>query len=75
MTETSVPFRVRIPIRVSDLDPQLHVTGSAYQQFADHARFACVTEAGVSVPDFLAAGVWAAHASDPALFWLPSRPA
>ncbi len=57
MTETSVPFRVRIPIRVSDLDPQLHVTGSAYQQFADHARFACVTEAGVSVPDFLAAGV------------------
>lgn len=56
MTESAVPFRVRIPVRISDLDPQLHVTGSAYQQYADHARFACVAAAGVSVPDLLAAG-------------------
>ncbi|MFD5179257.1 acyl-CoA thioesterase [Nocardia sp. NPDC058379] len=57
MTESAVPFRVRIPVRVSDLDAQLHVTGSAYQQYADHARFACVAAAGVSVPDLLAAGL------------------
>ncbi|MFE1594861.1 acyl-CoA thioesterase [Nocardia sp. NPDC058705] len=56
MTETGVPFRVRIPVRVSDLDAQLHVTGAAYQQYADHARFACVGAAGVSVPELLAAG-------------------
>ncbi|MFD3508451.1 acyl-CoA thioesterase [Nocardia sp. NPDC058666] len=56
MTETSVPFRVRIAIRVSDLDAQLHVTGAAYQQFADHARFACVGAAGVSVQELVGAG-------------------
>ncbi|MFD6272712.1 acyl-CoA thioesterase [Nocardia asteroides] len=57
MTETAVPFRIRIPVRVSDLDSQLHVTGAAYQQYADHARFACVAAAGVSVPELLAAGL------------------
>ncbi|NKX89692.1 acyl-CoA thioesterase [Nocardia coubleae] len=57
MTENALPFRVRIPVRVSDLDLQQHVTGAAYQQFADHARFACVGAAGVSVPDMLADGI------------------
>jgi acyl-CoA thioester hydrolase len=41
---------------VSDLDLQQHVTGAAYQQFADHARFACVQAAGISVEDLLGAG-------------------
>ncbi|MER7449049.1 acyl-CoA thioesterase [Nocardia beijingensis] len=50
-------FSTRIEVRVSDLDPQLHVTGAAYHQFADHARFACVQAAGVSVEELIAAGL------------------
>lgn len=50
------PFHVRIDVRVTDLDPQLHVTGPAYMQFADHARFACVQAAGVSVDELLKDG-------------------
>lgn len=42
---------------MSDLDPQLHVTGAAYQQFADHARFECVRAAGISVEDLLGDGL------------------
>ncbi|WP_328403258.1 acyl-CoA thioesterase [Nocardia sp. NBC_00403] len=57
MTITHEPFRVRIDVRVSDLDLQQHVTGSAYQQFADHARFACVQAAGISVEDLLSSGL------------------
>ncbi len=52
----SVSFSTRIEVRVSDLDPQLHVTGAAYHQYADHARFACVQAAGVSVEELIAAG-------------------
>lgn len=48
------PFQVRVAVRLSDLDPQLHVNGAAYVQFADHARFACVAAAGVSVEALLA---------------------
>ena len=48
------PFQVRVTVRLSDLDPQLHVNGAAYVQFADHARFACVEAAGVSVETLLA---------------------
>lgn len=50
------PFRIRVEVRVSDLDLQLHVTGAAYQQFADHSRFECVRAAGVSVERMLADG-------------------
>ncbi|UGT66529.1 acyl-CoA thioesterase [Nocardia gipuzkoensis] len=50
-------FSTRIEVRVSDLDPQLHVTGAAYHQFADHARFACVQAAGVSVDELIASGL------------------
>ncbi|WP_406279598.1 thioesterase family protein [Nocardia sp. NBC_00881] len=49
-------FSTRIEVRVSDLDPQLHVTGAAYHQFADHSRFACVQAAGVSVDELIASG-------------------
>lgn len=51
-----VPFSTRIEVRVSDLDPQLHVTGAAYHQYADHSRFACVQAAGVSVDELIADG-------------------
>ncbi|MFG1794886.1 thioesterase family protein [Nocardia altamirensis] len=49
-------FSIRMEVRVSDLDAQLHVTGAAYHQFADHSRFACVQAAGVSVEELIAAG-------------------
>ncbi|MFJ4655648.1 acyl-CoA thioesterase [Nocardia sp. NPDC088792] len=55
MTERE-PFRIRVDVRVSDLDQQLHVTGAAYQQYADHSRFECVRAAGVSVDDLLRDG-------------------
>ncbi len=51
-----VSFSIRMEVRVSDLDAQLHVTGAAYHQFADHSRFACVQAAGVSVEELIAAG-------------------
>ncbi|MGV9680856.1 acyl-CoA thioesterase [Nocardia sp. NPDC003482] len=56
MALTQEPFSLRIDVRISDVDPQLHVTGSAYQQYADHARFECVQAAGISVDDLLADG-------------------
>lgn len=56
MVNSHEPFSIRLEVRLSDLDPQLHVTGAAYQQYADHARFECVQAAGISVPDLLAAG-------------------
>ncbi|WP_330179782.1 acyl-CoA thioesterase [Nocardia sp. NBC_01503] len=56
MTNADEAFRIRIEVRVSDLDHQLHVNGSAYQQFADHARFECVRAAGVSVEQLLGDG-------------------
>ncbi len=52
-----VSFSTRIEVRVTDLDPQLHVTGAAYHQFADHARFACVQAAGISPDELIAAGL------------------
>lgn len=41
------PFRFRLAVRHSDLDTNGHVRGSAYVDFADHARWVCVQEAGV----------------------------
>ncbi|WP_324192831.1 acyl-CoA thioesterase [Nocardia transvalensis] len=56
MATSHEPFSIRIDVRVSDLDPQLHVTGPAYQQYADHARFECVQAAGISVEELLRDG-------------------
>lgn len=53
MTTSPEPFRIRIDVRISDIDPQLHVTSAAYLQYADHARFECVQAAGVSVDQLL----------------------
>ncbi|GAA4970193.1 acyl-CoA thioester hydrolase [Nonomuraea thailandensis] len=54
MTE---PFRVRLEVRSYEIDPQLHLNGGFYVQYADHARFACVQAAGVSVEDLLSSGI------------------
>jgi acyl-CoA thioester hydrolase len=51
------PFRVRLDVRVYELDPQRHVGGSVYLQYADQARFACMQAAGVAVDELLAGGV------------------
>ncbi|WP_280267537.1 acyl-CoA thioesterase [Nocardia wallacei] len=57
MANSYEPFSIRIDVRICDVDPQLHVTGAAYQQYADHARFECVQAAGISVDELLRAGL------------------
>ncbi|MBF6059772.1 acyl-CoA thioesterase [Nocardia terpenica] len=57
MATSLQPFSIRLDARVSDVDPQLHVTGSAYQQYADHARFECVQAAGIAVDELLRDGL------------------
>ncbi|MFF4623871.1 acyl-CoA thioesterase [Nonomuraea jabiensis] len=54
MTE---PFSVRLEIRSYEIDPQLHLNGGFYIQYADHARFACARAAGVSIEDLLGSGL------------------
>ncbi|MFI1918372.1 acyl-CoA thioesterase [Nocardia sp. NPDC020380] len=54
---TVTPFVVRLDVRSYEIDPQLHVSGTILQQYADHSRFACVIAAGVSVPDLLGGGM------------------
>ncbi|WP_424186477.1 acyl-CoA thioesterase [Actinokineospora sp. G85] len=54
---TSEPFVVRLEVRSYDLDPQQHVNGAVYQQYADHSRFACVQAAGLVVEDLIADGL------------------
>ncbi|MEV4106998.1 acyl-CoA thioesterase [Nonomuraea sp. NPDC049695] len=54
MTE---PFSVRLEVRSYEIDPHLHLNGGFYVQYADHARFACVRAAGVSVEDLLGSGL------------------
>ncbi|TDC49068.1 acyl-CoA thioesterase [Actinomadura sp. KC345] len=53
---SSEPFSVRFQVRVYEVDPQLHLNGAVYVQYADHARFACVQAAGVSVEEMLSDG-------------------
>jgi acyl-CoA thioester hydrolase len=50
------PFSTRMTVRVYELDPQLHVNGAVYVQYADHARFECLRAAGVSVDDLVGGG-------------------
>ncbi|MCO6007494.1 thioesterase family protein [Actinoallomurus purpureus] len=54
---TTEPFSVRLEIRSYEIDPQLHLGGGFYIQYADHSRFACVQAAGISVEDLLADGM------------------
>src|SRR3954466_1797589 len=51
------PFRRRLAVRIYELDPQRHVGGWVYLQYADQARFACMEAAGVTVDELLAAGL------------------
>ncbi|MET9250134.1 acyl-CoA thioesterase [Nonomuraea sp. NPDC051941] len=59
MTHSPVtePFSVRLEVRIYEIDPQLHLNGGFYIQYADHARFACVRAAGVSVEELLDSGL------------------
>lgn len=50
---TQQPFSVRMAVRSSDLDPQFHVNGSVYIQFANHSQFMCIQAAGVSIEDLV----------------------
>ncbi len=44
-------------VRIYELDPQRHVGGAVYLQYADQSRFACMTAAGLSVEELLASGI------------------
>ncbi|MDL4814821.1 acyl-CoA thioesterase [Actinomadura opuntiae] len=57
MNVTAEPFSVRLEVRSYEIDPQLHLNGGFYVQYADHARFACVQAAGVSVEDLVGGGL------------------
>jgi acyl-CoA thioester hydrolase len=54
---TTKPFNVRLEVRSYEIDPQLHLNGGFYIQYADHARFACVQAAGISIEDLLSSGL------------------
>lgn len=54
---TTEPFSVRLEVRSYEIDPQLHLNGGCYIQYADHARFACVRAAGISIEDLLSSGI------------------
>lgn len=56
MTDGTASFKARFEVRVYEVDPQLHLNGGVYIQYADHARFACLRAAGVSVDALLADG-------------------
>ena len=49
------PYRARLTVRSSDLDTNGHVRGAAYLEYADHARWECVREAGVRFDELAAA--------------------
>ncbi|TDC89941.1 acyl-CoA thioesterase [Actinomadura sp. 7K507] len=53
---SSDPFSVRFQVRIYEVDPQLHLNGAVYVQYADHSRFQCLQAAGVSVEGMLRDG-------------------
>lgn len=50
-------FQVRLAVRSYELDPQRHVNGAVYLQYADHARFECVRASGIDIDQMISAGV------------------
>ncbi|SFP66245.1 acyl-CoA thioester hydrolase [Amycolatopsis arida] len=50
-------FSMRFTVRAYELDPQRHLTGPVYVQYADHTRYECVRAAGVSVDELLDDGM------------------
>jgi acyl-CoA thioester hydrolase len=51
------PFRLRMQVRVYEVDTQRHLSGACYVQYAEHSRFACMQAAGVSVRELLEDGI------------------
>lgn len=54
---SSAPFSVRVQVRIYEVDPQLHLNGAVYIQYADHSRYECLQAAGVSVEGLLGDGM------------------
>ncbi|MBV9161223.1 MAG: thioesterase family protein [Pseudonocardiales bacterium] len=54
---TAETFTVRMGVRSYELDPQLHVNGAVYVQYADHSCYACVQAAGISVEELIGSGI------------------
>jgi acyl-CoA thioester hydrolase len=53
----SEPFRIAIPVRSDDLDANGHVRGPAYLAYGDHARWACVSAAGIDPSQLRGQGI------------------
>jgi acyl-CoA thioester hydrolase len=51
------PLRVRIEVRVYELDPQRRVSGAVDLRYADQAKSVRIQAAGISVDDLLASGI------------------
>lgn len=51
------PFSVRVTVRGYETDVQGHVNHSVYLQYAEHARWSLLQQAGVHQADLLAKGV------------------
>ena len=51
------PFRLRMQVRVYEVDTLRHLGGACYVQYAEHFRYACMQAAGVSVPGLLEDGI------------------
>jgi acyl-CoA thioester hydrolase len=50
-------FAIPIEVRSYELDPQGHVNGAVYVQYADHALYACVRAAGVDTDELVRGGL------------------
>lgn len=51
------PFRITIAVRSDDLDVNGHVRGPAYLAYGDHARWACLSAAGIDPNQLRAQGI------------------
>lgn len=51
------PFSVRVQVRGYETDTQGHLNQSVYLQYAEHARWSSLQEAGIAQSDLLARGV------------------
>jgi len=50
------PFRVRVTVRGYELDTQGHLNWAEYLHYAEHARWACLSAAGITQDGLLATG-------------------
>lgn len=50
-------FKIRIPVRVYELDTQGHLNSAVFMQYAEHARWEHLSAAGISVERLLGSGV------------------